>query len=225
MIEVNLLPGGKKRASKRSRLLPQMPDFGGVGLPADRWVLGASVVVIAIVAVTAYLYLGVNSRYEETEVAIEDAARDSARYADLIEQAENLRAQRDSIADRVAIIQEIDRGRYIWPHILDEVSRALPEFTWLTDLTQVSLGEELQIRLSGMAGNNFALTSFMQNLEASPFIRRVTLISTELSVQSQEGVSRTVSQFTLEAAYQEPPSDLMDMVPLFEGDTPEISSQ
>ena len=28
----------------------------------------------------------------------------------------------------------IDEDRYIWPHILDEVSRALPPYTWITVL-------------------------------------------------------------------------------------------
>lgn len=223
MIEVNLLPGGKKRASKGVDFSFDLPEIGG--LPTDRWVLGASAVVVALLAATGYFYFTLSGQYEETQVAVEEAARDSARYADLIEQAQSLRAQRDSIAERVAVIQEIDRGRYVWPHIMDEVARALPDFTWLTGLTQVSLGQELQLRLTGMAGNNFALTSFMENLESSPYIRSVTLISTELSVQSQGGVSRTVSQFTLEAAYEEPPPELMETVPLFEGGAPEVSAQ
>jgi len=223
VIEVNLLPGGKKRASSGPSFSFEMPEIGG--LPTDRWVLGASAIVIVLLAVTGYLYFDVSGAHEETQLAVEDAARDSARYADLIEQAENLRAQRDSIAERVAIIQEIDRDRYVWPHLMDEVARALPDFTWLRNLTQVSLGQDLQIRLDGMAGNNFALTRFMENLEASPYIRGVTLISTELSVQSGGGVSRTVSQFTLEATYEEPPQDLKETVPLFEGGAPDVSSE
>ena len=77
------------------------------------------------------------------------------------------------------IIQEIDGARYVWPHIMDEIARNLPEYTWLTELLQVSLGDELQFRLVGRAGNNFALTQFMENLEASLFIRGVRLLSTD----------------------------------------------
>ena len=30
---------------------------------------------------------------------------------------------------------QIDSDRYVWPHLLDEVSRNLPSYTWLTSLT------------------------------------------------------------------------------------------
>lgn len=221
MIEVNLLPGGKKRAAGGG-WKPELPDFGD--LPLDRWVLGSSAVVIVLLALSAYMFLSLNGQFEEAQVAVQDAARDSARYADLIEQAEELRARRDSIAERVTIIQEIDQERYVWPHLMDEVARALPEYTWLSTLVQVSLGEELQFRVQGMAGNNFALTRFMETLEASPFIRGVTLISTELSTQSQGEVSRQVNRFTLEAFYEEPPAEMLETVPLFQASSEPTSS-
>lgn len=225
MIEVNLLPGAKKRASGRGFGLPDLPEFEFGGLPQNRWVLGSGIVVVVAVVAAAYLFLTVNGRYQEVEAAIEEAAADSARYADLIQQAEQLRARRDSIAQRVEIIQEIDQDRYVWPHLLDEVARALPEYTWMTSMVQTSLGEQLQFRITGMAGNNFALTTFMENLEASPYVRGVTLINTQLTVQSQGGVSRTVNDFTLEASYEDPPMEIRETVPLFgSGSPPPVSS-
>lgn len=223
MIEVNLHPGGKKRASGGPRFSFSMPEIGG--LPSDRWILGSGAVVLLLVLAAAFFFVTLNGRYQEVEAAVEEAAADSARYADLIEQAEQLRARRDSIAERVSIIQDIDQGRYIWPHLMDEVARALPEYTWLTGVMQTSFGEDLELRIQGMAGNNFALTTFMENLEASPYIRGVTLVSTQLTVQSQEDVSRTVNEFILDARYAEPPLELRETVPLFEdGEPPPVSS-
>ena len=60
----------------------------------------------------------------------------------------------------MAIIQEIDAGRYVWPHILDEIARALPDYTWLREVLQVQ-EEPLQIRIAGTAGSNFAITSLI----------------------------------------------------------------
>src|SRR5688500_16597061 len=123
----------------------------------------------------AWLFLGVGSRRETTQVALDEAVQDSARFADLIARTQLLTARRDSIAQRVGIIQQIDQNRYVWAHILDEVARALPDYTWLTELSQVS-NEPISVRLTGQAGNNFALTVFMEQLEASPFLQGVTLI-------------------------------------------------
>lgn len=209
MIEINLLPGGRKRPSRRPSFKVPLPRLKG--LPADRWVLGVSAYGLVAVAAAVYLFLGVRGRAEELRVQLEEAVRDSARYAELIAKAEQLRARRDSIAQRVAVIQEIDAGRYVWPHLLDEVSAALPDYTWLIELIQVESGPELRFRVRGKTGNNFALTQFMRNLEASPYIQKVTLITTQ---QVLEG-DRVVSEFSLEASYENPPPELVETVPLF----------
>ncbi len=214
MIEVNLLPGGKKRTARGPKLALKLPSADT--LPTDRWLLGVGVLVVALVAITAYLFFATTSRQSELSVAIEEAVSDSARYADLIEQNDALMARRDSIAQRVSIIQEIDSDRYVWSHIMDEVARNLPDYTWLTTLMQVSLGEDLQFRIEGRAGNNFALTQFMENLEASLFIRNVDLISTEQVIETAGGGSRLVNEFILEALYDQPPPELLQTVPLFE---------
>ncbi len=214
MIEVNLLPGGKKRGSRGSGLSFKLPSVEAA--PRDPWVLGSALVVLLAVAVSAYLYLTTSGTHGELTVSLEEAVSDSARYADLIEQNDALLARRDSIAQRVSIIQEIDGDRYTWPHIMDEVARALPDYTWLEQVLQISAGDPLSIRISGRAGNNFAVTQFMENLEASLFLRNVELIRTEQVVETIGGVSRIVNQFELNVEYERPPVELLETVPLFD---------
>jgi len=213
LIEVNLLPGGKKRAKKGPSLSFKVPSIEAV--PKDPWILGSASVVLVAVVVSGFLYLTTSSRQEELTVSIEIAVADSIRYFDLIQQNNALNARRDSIAQRVGIIQEIDGDRYVWPHIMDEVARNLPDYTWLIELIQVSPGEPLRFRISGQAGNNFAVTQFMENLEASLFIRNVDLVSTEQEVVARGGINRIVHRFELEAEYERPPPELLETVPLF----------
>ncbi|MFQ5536178.1 MAG: PilN domain-containing protein [Gemmatimonadota bacterium] len=216
MIEVNLLPGGKKRSSKGRGFSFSLPKLkgGGGGLPGDPYLLGAIGAGIVSVTVIVWLFLGVRSDREEVQVALDAALQDSVRFHDLIERTNQLTARRDSIAQRVAIIQEIDAGRYIWPHIMDEVARALPDYTWLTELIQVQ-AEPLQVRISGQAGSTFAITNFMRRLEASRFLRGVVL---ERSEQAQSGADQQdiVYLFDLTVSYDPPPLDELETVPLFE---------
>jgi Tfp pilus assembly protein PilN len=191
-----------------------MPSIDAV--PKDPWILGAAGMVTVVLALSAFLYFTTVGTHGELVVSIDEAVSDSSRYADLIQKNDALIARRDSIAQRVAIIQEIDGDRYTWPHILDEVARALPDYTWLTELIQVSGGDPLEIRISGRAGNNFAVTQFMENLEASLFIRGVSLISTEQTIESVSGIDRIVNQFSLEAEFERPPVELLETVPLFD---------
>ena len=215
MIEVNLLPGGKRRGSRRPKLSLALPTFGG-GL-GDRWVLGSSAVILVLVILAAYLFRSASTEASDLESEIVSAQADSARYADEIAQNALLEAREDSILRRATIIQEIDEDRYVWPHILDEVARALPPYTWLDEIVQVSLGDQLQFRINGKAGNNFAVTQFMENLEASVFLSNVDLFSTELVAESSGGLNRAVTSFSLEVLFERPPPELLETVPLFEG--------
>lgn len=218
MIQVNLLPGGKKR-SRGGGLSFSFPKLGGgggggPGLPADPYTLGAAAAGVLSLGVMAWLFLGIGAEREELDVALTEARQDSVRFADVIQRTNQLTARRDSIAERVAIIQEIDAGRYVWPHLLDEVALALPEYTWLRELTQIQ-ADPLQVRLGGRAGSNFAITNFMRRLEASRFLREVTLERSE-QIQSEADQEDIVYVFELTVLYEPPPLEELQTVPLFE---------
>lgn len=214
MIEVNLLPGGKKRTGKGGGFKLGLPDLKA--MPADPFIIGAVIVGIASAGLTGWWYTDLNSRNTELAVALEDAIQDSTDFHDLIENNSTLQARQDSVAQKVEIIQEIDAGRYVWPHVLDEVARALPDFLWITALQQVSVGDFVEFRIDGRAGNNIAVTTFMAALEASPFVRGVRLISSEQALEALPGGDdQLVIVFTLEAAYEQPAFELLETVPLF----------
>ena len=220
MIEVNLIPGGKKRPSRTPAASFRLPRLGE--LPSDGWTLGAAVVSVAALGWMVWLFLGVRNDRAETQVALDAAVQDSVRFSDLIARTQLLTARRDSISQRVGILQQIDQHRYAWPHLLDEVARALPDYTWLSELTQTE-SDPLAVRLSGQAGNSFALTVFMEQLEASVFLQGVTLIQSQQEFVGQGGGTQQVVQgFVLDVSYVEPPMEFLETVPLFEG---EIAAQ
>ncbi len=190
-----------------------MPSFGG-GF-GDRWVLGSAAVIVLLLGGAGYLYWTVTQGLADLDVGIESAQADSVRYVDEIAQNALLQAREDSILQRATIIQEIDEGRYVWPHILDEVARALPDYTWITEIVQVSLGEQMQFQIDGRAGNNFAVTQFMENLEASLFISNVRFRSTEQVSEDSGGFNRAVTSFSLDAFFDQPSPELLETVPLF----------
>lgn len=217
MIEVNLLPGGKKKSAGRRKLSLSLPKLGGRLPEIDRWSLGVGIVVLAVLLFSGWLFFSIRGDAEELEVQTEVAVRDSIRLADILDESSLLQARADSIAERVAIIQVIDQSRYLWPHLMDEVARALPDYAWLTGLFQISDGEDLVFQIQGQAGTYFALTTFMENLEASPFIRGVQLVeSRQVSVPAGgAGGERLLYEFTLEAERQRPSAEVIETVPLF----------
>ncbi|HSK19359.1 MAG TPA: PilN domain-containing protein [Longimicrobiales bacterium] len=216
MIEINLLPGStKKRGGKRGKAprratgaaaaAPKLPEFDRTkAMVLGGWVLG--------VAIIAWLHLGMNSRLDTLRTDTETAVRDSIRFAALRAQGDSLQAQERAIGQKLQVIQEIDAGRYIWPHILDEVSRALPPYVWVVNLTEAfSEAGVPRVRMEGRAGNYLAIGRYIEDLEASPFLYQVRLISSAQTTVDQ----RTVLGFIVEASYEEPAPDMIQTVPLF----------
>lgn len=208
MIEVNLLPGAARRTTRRrSNLsLPRLERLRGI----DRWGLFAAIALTAAVVFTGSLHLGAMNEREELNIEAERLRAEAVTLEQHAEEFRSFQARRDSIRQRLEIIQELDAGRYIWAHILDEVSRALPDYTWLTALAQIEGGTRPAFRITGRTGNLYSLTQFLADLEASPFIRGVKLTSTVLVVQG----GRDVHEFMIDAGFQDPPPELIETVPL-----------
>lgn len=189
-------------------------------MSGDPYILGAVAAGVVALGVIAWLFLGVRSDREEVQVALDSAVQDSVRFADIIARTNQLTARRDSIGQRVAIIQEIDAGRYVWPHVMDEVARALPDYTWLRSIVQLQ-ENPIQLRIAGAAGSNFAITNFMRSLEASPFLRGVVLERTE-QAQAEGTTSDIIYEFEVLVNFEAPGLDQLETVPLFEN---EVSAQ
>lgn len=217
MIEVNLIPGGKKRRSGGGFSF-SLPKFGGGGEGGgpDPWLLGAVAVWIGALFYVWSAFSGISGELEELQVREEAAIADSTRFAAQSARIAMLRARRDSINDRIAIIQEIDQGRYIWAHVLDEIARALPDYTWLAGITASSPEPNPTVEIEGNAGNQFSVSLFLQQLEASPFFEQVELISSDANdVGAGDNVQR-VQNFFVELVYRQPSFEELESVPLFD---------
>ena len=239
MIEINLLPrNGKQKAGRRSA----GAGFGLATLAGtvsarvrDPFLAGAVVTLLVSTAGVGGLHLNHLRRVDGVAERQRAAVADSARLASVLAEKRAAEAQRDSIVRQLDIIKSIDHDRFVWPHLLEEVSRALPAYTWLTGLNQTSAvvsvaarpdsaavgapaasrGDvasrpPLQFRLVGHTVDIQALTRFMKQLEASPFIRDVQLARTDVAAAA----GKQVTQFQLDAQYEVPPPAALRMVPV-----------
>lgn len=238
MIEINLLPGGggRKAKSRGGGVGFQIDLRGLVGSIAarfgDKYLLAAvaSSIVAALVIGTLYS----RQAYRSLDLAQreEQAVKDSTRLA--VALAEKLKAEaiRDTALRQINIIRSIDDDRFIWPHVLDEVSRALTPYTWITTVTYAGnpqgtinvtaappagkkvdttvVREEISLRILGQTVDIQALTRFMRQLEASPFIANVRLEKSEMVLEG----NKEVTQYTLLASYTRPDPATLRRVPL-----------
>lgn len=213
MIEINLAPGneGRRGANRpRSSLqLPRLPAFGG-----DSRTLLAGAAVLLLLFVGVFSMSKLSARRADLERQVAEQVRDSTRFASTIAMVQTLEARQDTARQRIGVIREVDQRRYVWPHLLDEISASVPSYTWLEQITSSvapdTLDHDPAFSIQGNAGSTQALTRFMKNLENSPFIRAVTLVTSE----QQEVEGRSIHRFTIEARYQQPEPTIIETVPL-----------
>lgn len=138
MIEVNLLPGSSGKSQSRADFNVSGMLSGAASGIKDKSLLGTIATVAATVVAVALMFMSQTNR-ERTLVEHErKAVEDSARYKVVLAAKTKAEATRDSLYQQVAIIKSIDDSRYLWPHLLEEISNALPQYTWLTLVTQTS---------------------------------------------------------------------------------------
>jgi len=241
MIEINLNPSvGKKKSARR-----QSVDFsalaGGVtGKLRDKFLIGAVLSVVAAGGAAGFLYTSQTARADELTDRKDRAVKDSIRYATFLKDRHRAESVRDTLLREVNVIKSLDDDRFIWPHVMDEVSRALPQYTWITNLTftgspqgasnvvvapktekdakgkpakrlETEIPKDpIQVRVVGRTVDIQALTRFMKDLAASPFLTNVQLEKSELAIDQ----GKEVTQFQLTVGYRRPDSTAVNRVPL-----------
>jgi len=196
--------------------------------------------------VVGALYMLQTKRETTLDARQEQSIRDSTRYANFLKDRYKSEAVRDTLLRQVNIIRSIDEDRYVWPHVMDEISRALAQFTWLTSVTFTGTPQGsnnvvatphtaqdtsaaakkhpkapkrldtdipkdvISIRVMGRTVDIQALTRFMTDLEASPYLSNVQLDKSELAIDQ----GKEVTQFQLTIGYSRPDTSMIHRVPL-----------
>lgn len=206
MIEVNLHPAGGKRSRVRApRLSLGLPGKGGGEGGRDTWTTVAIVVPALVVLIVGWLWFSTRSERSTLEDEIAVAVQDSTRLADLRALSDSLISQDALIQERLRLVRSLDGGRFVWPRMLDEISRALPAYTWLTLVRRDAPFPDMRIQVDGIAANPLAITRFVRNLQDSPYISQARIMGSQQ--QLIENVPAQAFQLMLTYAPGEPPAE------------------
>ena len=182
MIEVNLHPtGGKARRSRRPTLAT--PAWLGSGRSRgdgrDPWTVAAMVAVGIAVLLIGGLWFPQRSARSDVDARLEEARTDSTRLADLRVLSDSLTARGREIQERLELVRGLDEGRFVWPHLLDELAAALPDYTWLTAVRVSTPLPDLTVQVDGIAANPLAITRFVRNLQESEYVEQVRIMGSQ----------------------------------------------
>ena len=236
MIEINLLPG-KKKVAKGAGMKLSMPDFRGIlAQVKDPWLIGAVVAWVIVGGGGALLFITDRARIARAEARLEAVKAEKRRYDIVIAQKRQAEKVRDSLLFEINVIKNIDADRYVWPHVLDQATKALPPYTWITRVGSVGSviapgttqaggpppssvvpaagdsagGPSVRVQIDGRTVDIQAYTTFLRQLAASPWFTDVTPASSQTVIEAD----RPVTAFQVTVRYRIADSVYIRTVPL-----------
>jgi Tfp pilus assembly protein PilN len=222
MIEINLLPGSKKKKKGGGPKLA-LPDFkamiSGINDPLMLGAIGAWVVSVAAIVVIFLMYSGAVA---ELEPERDRLRREKNRYQRELTLARSATVMLDSLSLELAAIRQIDANRFVWPHILDEVARALPQFTWFRSIDYqvtgatggiddpIDVNPLPTIVIDARTSEIGQATRFVRRLAESPWFTSVDLGRTQAGIEEE----RSVVNFAVTATFKMADSAFIRTVPV-----------
>ncbi len=206
-IEINLLPGARKKAGGAGLSLPDFGDI--VARVKDPLLIGALAAWVVGLSVMGWMWYTQTSALSAMESQLLEATNAARRFGQVIAQKERQTRLRDSLVTELDAIREIDGDRFVWPHIMEEVTKALPEFTWIVALDGITVQDQVlddgtiipapvQFTIDGRTSNIQSYTRFMTRLQDSPWFLDIGSTGTNTVVEN----GRTVRAFQITATYQ-----------------------
>jgi type IV pilus assembly protein PilN len=194
MIRINLLAVEKPVAKTRS-FKPNLGDKGGQ--------IAALLVLVAAGLYVGWDYLGLRRQDERLFAELVAARAEKARLAPILKEVERFDQRKRELQQRVTLIEDLRRNQVGPVHMLDQISRSLPDRLWLTEMKQT--GDDVQ--LDGRTSSLSSLADLVANLEASGYFKKpVEIISSEEEKSNDKDLIRFSIKGTFELPGQKKPA-------------------
>ena len=187
MIRINLLAVERERSKKRF-VIPV----------AQRVTIAASVILIGTMALVGWWFWSLRQQSAQIDEELTRAEAETRQVRSVLEQVRKFEAQKALLQQRVSLIEQLRKGQSAPVHILDEISKSVPERLWLRDLSQ----KGADFSMKGTTDSMTAVSDFVANLEATRWFKRpVEIVDSHVTPNDKVG---DLIEFELKAQFVDP---------------------
>jgi len=179
MIRVNLL--GTKEPSVGGPVLE--PGFGGGGESSEKKGILAGIAIMGLaVGAVGVQWLSATRTINQLDEAINQLTQEKARLAPIIAQVEEYQAKLAELEEKERLIERLKSERQGPVRMLEALSGELPDFVWLTELTQRSG----MVTIDGMAASLVSVADYIRRLEDSDWFQNVELVDASVNTRQEQ---------------------------------------
>ena len=178
MIRVNLLP---------SKLIEKKK--------VGAFVIFMSISILFAILICVLLFLPLRDKIQAARQRLEFEQLTLRKYQPILQKLEELKRAESELQARLTSIENLIVSRSPWSQVLYEISRALPEKIWLTELAKEPQGKQQIIMIQGSSlSKTIDIGKFMENLTKSPLFAEVALLRmTKRIIDKREVMDFTIN--------------------------------
>ena len=193
MIKVNLLSPEKKDITPGAATTETFADDSRESKLSIPAIIGASVLTVFIIG---GLYFLQSNKLSDVKKTLEERRARLSELEEVLQTLKTLENTKKVLKNKVDIIQSLNAKKQIAVKMMDQLSRALPEMVWLTNMKF----NNNTLNLSGSALSNNLVADFINNLKSTNYF---TNIQFKDSVRKKKsGVD--VFDFRLDCTFSDP---------------------
>lgn len=190
MIRINLLAAEREKSKKKAVTL---------GTTGQKLTIGCSLILVLAVMFIGWRYWSLTRDSNQIDAEIAAAQQETTRLHSVIQQVQQFEQRKAQLQQRVVLIEQLRKGQTGPVHMLDQISRALPQMLWLTELKQTGADVVIEGRSTTLTG----LSEFVSNLEATGYFKRsIEIVDTKTEMVGTPPTE--VNKFTIKAIFQQP---------------------
>jgi Tfp pilus assembly protein PilN len=186
MIRINLLKPEKKEVKETAPVPSQ--EFKVKKKPAISRLIFLLLVIVCVV-----LFFSQKNVINKEKSLLKTAQEEKTKLQDVLSKLEQIDLQKSLLEKKINLINQLKSQQEIAVKIMDELSKNLPEWVWLTEASY----DSQKIQLKGKALSNNLIADYIFNLENSAVFDNVNLIaSTQKKTKEDQFL-----EFSLNARY------------------------
>jgi type IV pilus assembly protein PilN len=191
MIRINLLAAERKQTKKKAVSLQS----------GQKLTIGCTLILVLAGLFIGWRYWVVGRDSAQLDADIANAQAETTRLHSVIEQVQQFEQRKAQLQQRVQLIEQLRKGQTGPVHMLDQISRSLPNMLWLTELKQ-SDKTPGEVQIDGRCTTLTGLSDFVSNLESTGYFKKsIEIVSTVAEPAPQVG---ELIKFSIRAQFQTP---------------------
>ncbi|MFN0116964.1 MAG: PilN domain-containing protein [Elusimicrobiota bacterium] len=186
MIKINLLP----------------LEYEASLVQKEQKILAGSVIAVLVILLSA-IWMIKSKEEKNLKIQIAQAEADLSRYQAIVSQIESIELQKTQLEAKRGAIRNLNKSRLVYPVFFEDFLPIIPTEVWMGNINiqdQGAPGSPMRISLTCNAISNFAVATFLSNLQQSTHFSAVELGPISYANNAETGTS--VLSFNISCVYQ-----------------------